>query len=85
MLHAVAPPLSFLALVATCLVVARRFHAERRSAAAVGTRIVAIACLLLSVPVGPGFSWRLFVAVTLGFAWIAAFAVLLLARVVDEN
>src|SRR6478736_886385 len=42
MLHAVAPPLAFLALVAACLVVARRFSAESRCVAAVGTRIVAI-------------------------------------------
>jgi hypothetical protein len=79
LLHAVAPPLSFLALVAACFVVARRFAAAGRHGAAVTTRIVAIGCLLLSVPVGPGFSWRLFAAVALGFAWIAAFAVQLLA------
>jgi len=80
MLHAVAPPLSFLALVATCFVVARRFSTEHHRVAAAGTRVVAIACLVLSVPVGPGFSWRLFAAVTLGFAWISAFAVYLLRR-----
>ena len=79
MLHAVAPPLAFISLVAACLVVARRWGSEGRRTAAVGTRIVAFACLLLSVPVGPGFSWRLFAAVTLGFAWIAVFAVHLLA------
>ncbi len=79
MLHAVAPPLAFISLVAACFVVARRLRGERRHAAAVGTRIVAIACLLLSIPFGPGFSWRLFVAVALGFAWIAAFAGYLLA------
>jgi hypothetical protein len=78
-LHAIAPPLSFLALVAACFVVARRFGAQGRRSAAVATRVVALACLLLSVPVGPGFSWRLFAAVTLGFAWIAAFAVYILA------
>jgi len=81
MLHAVAPPLSFLALVAVCFVVARRLGAERRRGAAVATRLVAIGCLLLSVPVGPGFSWRLFLAVTLGFAWITAFAVHLLLTI----
>jgi uncharacterized membrane protein YozB (DUF420 family) len=88
LLHAVAPPLSFLALVAACFVVARRFAAQHRRTAAVTTWIVAIACLLLSVPFGPGFSWRLFAAVTLGFGWIAALAVLLLmARtdVVDDR
>jgi hypothetical protein len=30
--------------------------------------VIAVACLLLSVPVRPGFSRRLFVAVALGFA-----------------
>ena len=84
MLHAVAPPLAFLALVAACLVVARRFSSEGRRGATVGTRIVAIACLLLSVPFGPGFSWRLFLAVALGFAWIAAFAGYLLTTT-DEG
>jgi hypothetical protein len=84
LLHAVAPPLSFLALVAACFVVARTFGAQGRRDAAVATRAVAIACLVLSVPVGPGFSWRLFAAVTLGFAWIAAFAVYLLATTDDS-
>ncbi len=83
LLHAVAPPVSFLSLVAACLVVARRFAAQRRRVAAVSTRIVAVGCLLLSVPVGPGFSWRLSLAVTLGFAWIAAFAMYLLATTDD--
>lgn len=78
MLHAVAPPLAFIALVATCFVVARRFGSDRHQAAAVWTRVIAVACLVLSVPVGPGLSWRLFAAVTLGFAWIAGFAVYLL-------
>ena len=82
-LHAVAPPLSFLALVAACLVVARRFAADGRRAVAFGTRIIAAACLLLAVPVGPGASWRLFAAVALGFAWITGYACYLIARPAD--
>ena len=78
MLHAVAPPLAFIALVATCFVVARRLSAEQHRAAAGWTRVVAAVCLVLSVPFGPGFSWRLFAAVTLGFAWIAWLALRLL-------
>lgn len=39
---------------------------------------VAVACLLLGIPFGPGFSWRLFLGVALGFAWITAYAVFLL-------
>ncbi len=78
LMHAIAPPLAFVALVAACFVVAHRFSAGHRRAAAIITRVVAVACLLLSIPFGPGFSWRLFLAVALGFAWITAYAVFLL-------
>ena len=69
MLHAVAPPLAFLALVAACFVVARRFG---RWARPVGRRHpgLAVAASCWSCP-SAGFTWRLFVAVALGFAWIA--------------
>jgi hypothetical membrane protein len=78
MIHAIAPPLSFLSLIAACLVIARRFAADGLRRAALLTRIVAAVCLVLSVPVGPGFSVRLFVSVALAFAWVAAYAVYLL-------
>ena len=78
LMHAIAPPLAFVALVAACFVVAHRFAAENRRAAAVTTRVVAVACLLLGIPFGPGFSWWLFLGVALGFAWITAYAVFLL-------
>ena len=81
MIHAVAPPLSFLSLIAACLVIARRFAAEGLRRAALLTRIVAAVCFVLSVPVGPGFSIRLFVAVALAFGWVAAYAVYLLRRI----
>ena len=81
MVHAIAPPLSFLSLIAACLVIARRFAADGLRRAALITRIVAAVCFVLSVPVGPGFSIRLFVAVALAFAWVAAYAVYLLRRV----
>ena len=81
MIHAIAPPLSFLSLIAACLVIARRFAADGQRRAALLTRIVAAICLVLSVPVGPGFSIRLFVAVALAFAWVAAYAVYLLRRI----
>lgn len=77
MIHAFAPPLSFLALIGACLVIARRFAAEGLRRAALLTRIVAAVCFVLSVPVGPGFSIRLFIAVSLGFAWVAAYAIYL--------
>ena len=78
LLHAIAPPLAFVAMVAACFVVAHRFTTENRRAAAVSTRVMAVACLLLGIPFGPGFSWRLFLGVALGFAWITAYAVFLL-------
>jgi len=78
LLHAVAPPLSFLALVAVCFVLARRFAAQGHRWAALGSRSVAFACLVLVVPVGPGASWRIFLGVALGFGWIAAVALTLL-------
>jgi hypothetical membrane protein len=81
MIHAVAPPLSFLSLIAACLVIARRFAADGLDRAAALTRIVAAVCFVLSVPVGPGFSIRLFVAVALAFGWVAAYAVYLLRRI----
>jgi hypothetical membrane protein len=80
MIHAFAPPLSFLALIAACLVIARRLAADGLRRAALLTRIVATVCFVLSVPVGPGFSIRLFVAVAVGFAWVAAYAVYLRRR-----
>jgi len=79
-IHAFAPPLAFISVVAACLVIARRLAAEDMRRAAVLTRVVALVCLVLSVPVGPGASVRLFVAVALAFAWIAAYAAYLRRR-----
>ncbi|GAA4380003.1 hypothetical protein [Agromyces bauzanensis] len=42
--------------------------------------VTGVVCLLLCVPVGPGASVRLFVGVSLAFAWIAAYAISLLRR-----
>ncbi len=80
LVHAFAPPLAFLALVAACLVLARRFAAEGDRAVAFITVVVAVACFLLPLPFGPLLSVRLLVAVILGFAWVTGFAVRLRAR-----
>ena len=80
MMHAIAPPLAFTALVVGMFVVAHRLAWEGRRGAAVWTRVAAVACFALSIPVGPGFSVRLFLAVALGFGWITAYAVSLLRR-----
>jgi hypothetical membrane protein len=79
-IHAFAPPIAFLSMIAACLVIARRLAAEGLRRAAVFTRVVAVACFLLSVPVGPGASVRLFAAVTLAFTWVAAYAIYLRRR-----
>jgi hypothetical membrane protein len=81
MIHAFAPPLAFLALIGACLVIARRFSADGLVHAALATRIVAAVCFVLSVPVGPGFSIRLFVAVALAFAWVTTYALYLIRRI----
>ncbi|GAA2043150.1 hypothetical protein GCM10009819_32190 [Agromyces tropicus] len=72
--HAVAPPLAFLSLIAACFVVARRLGRDGHRAAAAWTRALAIVCFVLSVPFGPGASVRLFVAIGLAFAWQVWFA-----------
>ena len=78
--HAFAPPLAFLSLIGGLLVIARRFAAEGLRRTAVVSRIVAAVCLVLSVPVGPGFSIRLFVAVAVAFACVAGYALYLLRQ-----
>ena len=80
MVHAFAPPLAFLSLIGGLLVIARRFAAEGLRRTAVFSRIAAAVCLVLSVPVGPGFSVRLFVAVTVAFACVAGYALYLLRQ-----
>jgi hypothetical membrane protein len=80
MVHAFAPPLAFLSLIGGLLVIARRFAAEGLRRTAVLSRIAAAVCLVLSVPVGPGFSIRLFVAVAVAFACVAGYALYLLRQ-----
>jgi hypothetical membrane protein len=80
MVHAFAPPLAFLSLIGGLLVIARRFAAEGLRRTAIFSRIAAAVCLVLSVPVGPGFSVRLFVAVAVAFACVAGYALYLLRQ-----
>ncbi|GAA1959997.1 DUF998 domain-containing protein [Agromyces allii] len=76
--HAFAAPLAFLALVAVTFVVAKRLRWEGHRAAAAWSIVIGIACLVLCIPFGPAASIRLFVGVSLGFAWIAVYAASLL-------
>jgi hypothetical membrane protein len=79
-IHAFAPPIAFLSVIAACFVIAHRLAAEGLRRAAVLTRVVAVACFVLSVPVGPGASVRLFAAVALAFGWMMTYAVYLRRR-----
>ena len=83
--HAFAAPLAFLSLVAVTFVVAHRLRWAGHRAAAVWSRVIGVACLVLCVPFGPGMSVRLFVGVALGFAWITAYAVSLLRETPDAD
>jgi hypothetical protein len=78
--HAIAPPLSFLAFVAATFVVARRLSWEGQRSAAAWLRVVGITCFVLTLPFELWMSLRLFVGVTLAFAWITAYAFSLLRR-----
>jgi hypothetical protein len=76
--HAVAAPLAFLSLVAVTFVVASRLAWEGHRAAAVWSRVIGVLCLVLCIPFGPAMSVRLFLGVSLGFAWITAYGISLL-------
>src|SRR5688500_10281666 len=62
-LHAFAPPLAFLALVASCVALARRFAADGERGWAIYSIATAAVAFVLSAPVGGGFSIRLFIGV----------------------
>jgi hypothetical membrane protein len=75
LLHAVAPPVAFTALVLAALVVARRFQLERRAGWAAYSALTGVAALLLVVwPDPDSISWRLYVAIVVGYAWTTAYA-----------
>lgn len=79
-IHAIAPPVAFLALIGACFVLARRDAADRRHGWAVYGALTGVAAFVLSAPIPPeGASIRLAVAVAIGAAWVSALAVRLLA------
>jgi hypothetical membrane protein len=73
-LHAFAPPVAFLALVASCVVLARRFASDAERRWAIYSVVTAVLAFVLSAPVGAGFSVRLAIAVIVGWAWVSAVA-----------
>jgi Protein of unknown function (DUF998) len=75
-LHAVAPPLAFLSLIVACFVLARRFSAAGERGWARYSVATAVTCLVLTAwPDLDSISWRLAIAVTVGWAWVSATAV----------
>jgi hypothetical protein len=78
-IHAIAPPVAFLALIGACFVLARRDAAEARRGWAVYGALTGVSAFVLSAPIPPeGASIRLAVAVAIGAAWVSALAVRLL-------
>lgn len=74
-LHAVAPPLAFLSLMVACGVLARRFSAAGEPGWVRYSAATAVACLvLLAWPDLDSLSWRLALAVAVGWAWVSAIA-----------
>jgi hypothetical membrane protein len=75
LLHAVAPPVAFLSLIAAMFVVSRRFAADGRRGWAAASVATAVSTLVLSAwPDQSSAGIRLLVASTIGFAWLAAYA-----------
>lgn len=71
--HAIAPPLGFLSLVAACLVFARRSRGERRRGWAAYSAATAIVVLVLAAwPGEDGASARLALAMVPAWAWVTA-------------
>jgi hypothetical protein len=80
-LHAVAPPLAFLAQIVACLVLARRFTAAGERPWAAYSVATAAACVVfLAWPDVDGLSWRLAAAMAIAWAWVSAVALKWLRR-----
>lgn len=75
-LHAVAPPLSFAALILACALFARRFAAGQERGWAWYCSVTSAGALVLAAwPDPDGVSVRLAVAIGLGFGWMTALAI----------
>jgi hypothetical membrane protein len=85
-LHIVAAAVGFMCLIAACVVMARRFAAERRRGWAAFSVVTGVVFLLAFAGVASGSDSAVVVlgfwaAVTLAWAWIAAVAIHLYRRV----
>jgi hypothetical membrane protein len=76
MVHAVAPPLAFTALVFAALVMARRFRTAGRRGWALYSAVSGLVALVITAwPDQDTASWRLAIGVVVGYAWLTAFAI----------
>jgi hypothetical protein len=82
-IHAIAPPLAFTALVVGIVLAGRRLVNDGHGRAAVIAWIVAGATFALSLPVWPSLV-TIFVAIVVGFGWLAWYATRLLAVSVHD-
>jgi hypothetical protein len=81
MLHAIAPPLALLSLIAACFVFVRRFTALGRRGWAGYSAVTGVALLvILAWPSRDSASVQLVIAVAVGFGWAAAVAARLLTE-----
>lgn len=74
-LHAIAPPVGFLSLIAACFVFARRFASQKQRGWAAYCAVTGVVVLALSV--WPNFTGNfvpLWVAMVLGFGWASVMA-----------
>jgi hypothetical protein len=83
--HAFAPMLAFLSLIVAALVVARRLWWQGRRGHAVASALVGFVCFVLSVPIGGGSSVRLYLAITIAFAWMTAYALFVLRQQISPH
>jgi hypothetical protein len=75
-LHAAAPPLSMLALVAAAIVMARRHRVGGEPGWALYTTLTALVTLVVpAVPHSDSMSWRIVAGLVAGFAWLTALGV----------
>jgi hypothetical protein len=81
LVHAFAPPLASLALIAACFVLVRRFAGLGQRGWATYSAVTGVACLALAAwPDQQTVSIRLAVLILISWAWVSALAMCLLAE-----
>jgi Protein of unknown function (DUF998) len=81
LLHAFAPPLASLSLIAACFVLVRRFVGLGQRGWATYSALTGVACLALAAwPNQQSVSIRLAVAILISWTWVSALAISLLAE-----